>query len=699
MADDFSKEVRDAWKQAEQFDKDNRDEALRDLKFARGEHWDDQVKAYRERLGRELYGFPLPCLTVNNVPAVAAQVTGDRRANEVAIKVLPNEAGDVETADVRSELIRNIEVRSRAQRIYLSSFTSAVYCGMSNFRVDLDYAYDDVFERDIFIRDIPNPLAVLWDPESADATGRDAQYCFVAENMPKDKFQQKFGKNAKDAGSILDAVGLTAEGWTQGDTVRIAEYWTMFEKKRTIAMLLDPNGGDPEIIDVTDLPEKKWKPRLIINPVSGKPMIREAPKKYARMVVTNGQDQLTDAFEICVPRLPIIKVTGQEIWEGDKRTRFGLIRFMRDPAQLKDYMRSVIAEKLMLSPRANFMADASAIKGREKDWPNTLVHNQGTQAPQQVTGLDLNAIASEAQWYAEDIRDVTGIFEANRGMPSNETSGIAIQRRQQEGDIATIVYHDNMDAAQMECGDVINYLLPVAYDTARTIRLIGANEAIKFMRVNDPLDEGSVDLSKGRYDVTISTGPAYMTRRLEASAALTELAGQAPQLMQIAGDKIIQALDIPDGDEIAARIKRTIPPQILGDDADESEPGSASPGQNGPQSSGADPNAQQGGAPPNPANDAAAQAAQQMAAAAQEKMMMDQAQAAQQLRLTSAKADEAQARAIEAHAKAAMALGGGDPLEVQRVQAELFNANTNRLKALTPHIMAATQPKEQDIAA
>jgi len=93
-------------------------------------------------------------------------------------------------------------------------------------------------------------------------------------------------------------------------------------------------------------------------------MIREAPKKYARMVVTNGQDQLTDAFEICVPRLPIIKVTGQEIWEGDKRTRFGLIRFMRDPAQLKDYMRSVIAEKLMLSPRANFMADAAAIKGR-----------------------------------------------------------------------------------------------------------------------------------------------------------------------------------------------------------------------------------------------------------------------------------------------------------------------------------------------
>jgi hypothetical protein len=168
-------------------------------------------------------------------------------------------------------------------------------------------------------------------------------------------------------------------------------------------------------------------------------------------------------------------------------------------------------------------------------------------------------MVNEAQWYAEDIKDVTGIFDASRGQKSNETSGIAIQRRQQEGDIATIGYHDNMDSSQQEGSEVVNDLLGVAFDTARTLRLIGANQAVKFLRVNDPSDEKSVDLSKGRYDVTISTGPSYMTRRQEGSAALMELAGQAPQLIQIAGDKIIESLDLPDGDEIAARVKRSIP--------------------------------------------------------------------------------------------------------------------------------------------
>lgn len=565
---DFSKEVRDTWKQAEEADKLNRDEALRDLKFASGEHWDSQVREYRERMGTERYGFPLPCLTVNNIPALIGQVTGDRRANEVAVKVLPNEKGDKETADVRSEMIRSIEVRSKAQRIYLSSFGAMVNCGISNFRVDLDYAYDDVFERDIFIRDIPNPLAVLWDPLAADPTGRDAGYCFVTDRITKDEFKARF-KDAKQ--SDLEVPGMSEGGWVEGDLVRVVEYWKMIEKKRTLAMLRvsDPN-GDPVVEDVTDKDESLWQERLVINQTSGKPMLREAPRKYAQMTFTNGNEALSDPFELPLCRLPIIRVSGQEMWVGDKRVRFGLTRFARDPARLKDYMRSVIAEKLMLSPRANFMGPASAFEGREGDWPNTLVYNDtASSVPVSMTGSDLAAMVNEAQWYAEDIKDVTGIFDASRGQKSNETSGVAINARQREGDIATIGYHDMMDSSQQEAGEVINDLLGLAYDTPRTLRLIGANEAIKFLRVNDPSDPKAVDLSKGRYDVTISTGPAYMTRRIEGASQLMDLAGKSPKLIDIAGDKIIESLDIIDGDEIAARVKRSIPPQILGDEADD----------------------------------------------------------------------------------------------------------------------------------
>ena len=59
-----------------------------------------------------------------------------------------------------------------------------------------------------------------------------------------------------------------------------------------------------------------------------------------------------------------------------------------------------------------------------------------------------------------------------------------------------------------------NALIPVVYDTPRTIRVIGEDDAVRLLRVNDPnfqpsdLVKENIDLSKGRYDVAISTGPA-----------------------------------------------------------------------------------------------------------------------------------------------------------------------------------------------
>jgi hypothetical protein len=151
---------------------------------------------------------------------------------------------------------------------------------------------------------------------------------------------------------------------------------------------------------------------------------------------------------------------------------------------------------------------------------------------------------------------------------------VAIQRRQHEGDIATIGYHDNMNAAMQEVGEILNALIPVVYDTPRTIRVIGQDDAVRLLRVNDPqfeptqLVKENIDLSLGKYDVTISTGPTYMTKRQEASAQLMELARGNQGLMAAAGDLIMKALDIPNGDELAERLK----PQGLVDEADEMTP-------------------------------------------------------------------------------------------------------------------------------
>jgi hypothetical protein len=52
--------------------------------------------------------------------------------------------------------------------------------------------------------------------------------------------------------------------------------------------------------------------------------------------------------------------------------------------------------------------------------------------------------------------------------------------------------------------------------------------------------------------------------------------GQAwPRLMDIAGDKVVKAMDWPGADDIAERIKRSIPTELRGDDDGEADARSA----------------------------------------------------------------------------------------------------------------------------
>jgi hypothetical protein len=49
--------------------------------------------------------------------------------------------------------------------------------------------------------------------------------------------------------------------------------------------------------------------------------------------------------------------------------------------------------------------------------------------------------------------------------------------RQREGDVASLTYYDNGNAAVLEAGDVMNQLISQIYDGTRIIRIIGEDEA------------------------------------------------------------------------------------------------------------------------------------------------------------------------------------------------------------------------------
>jgi hypothetical protein len=206
--DDFIKEARERFSGAESYDRENRDAAVDDLKFLAGEQWDQTTRTNRIKQGR-------PCLTINQLPQFVAQVVGDIRINRPAIKVRPAEDGDEDVAEVRQGLIRAIEQQNRASLVYAQAGQMQTACGIGNFRIGIDYAGDETFDRDIVISLIPDPLAVVWDPLSVEPTGKDARYCFVVDEMPKKDFEAKY----PDATPNALGEQPVREGWFQKDVV------------------------------------------------------------------------------------------------------------------------------------------------------------------------------------------------------------------------------------------------------------------------------------------------------------------------------------------------------------------------------------------------------------------------------------------------------------------------------------------------
>jgi hypothetical protein len=556
----FLEDMRRQYEADVEYDRHNREEGIEDKKFAAGEQWDPQV--LQERKG-------LPCLVINNIPQFTAQVVGDWLQARKAIKVLPCNEEDASIAEIRGDLIRAIEAQSRADRVYANAFESLIQCGDGAFRVCVEYARDDVFDQDIFIRPIDDCFSVVWDRFSTDITGRDARRVFVNDRIPIEEFKAKYGNDTPEAALQDDTMIERLKGttWVDHDSYQVTEYWRLIERKKLLGLfengkvfILD-NDNYEQIIQENGYPVKT----------------RISWVTYAQMHLCTGFQILDGPYEYKLNRLPIIRMSGRITNVGGRRIRYGLVRWMKDAVRMKNYFRSVAAEQLGYAPKAKWMVTASAVEGRENELreahtkrdPLLIFNDEAVFGqnviPVQPPGIEA-ALLNEAAINTQDMKDVTGIHDASLGIRSNETSGRAILARQREGDVANLQFHDNGNAAILEAGDVINQLLPQIYDGKRIVRGIGEDERIKFIKLNDPYDPNAIDMSVGKFDVALSTGPSYTTKRVEAAQAMMEAIQVWPQLMSVAGDLVAKAQDWPGADKLAKRLKKTIPPQFLDED-------------------------------------------------------------------------------------------------------------------------------------
>lgn len=550
--------AKDAWSA-------DRKRYIDDVKFAAGEQWPETIRTEREGDGR-------PVLVVDKCGQYIRQVVNDSRQARPSIKIRPVDSqADIETADIMQGLCRHIEDRSNSDVAYDTALECAVKGGFGFFRVLTEYAHESTFEQEICIKRIRNPLTILFDPDCMEPDGSDARFAFIVEDMAKDVYESTYGEeNAID----WDSDTSKYSGWISSEKVRIAEYFYVEESEQKLHLFMDGSTAtDDEIKMATDqgiqIPEIKET--------------RSVPVKKVMWCKMNGKEHIEEPKEWHGKYIPVVPVWGNEEDIDGEIRHTGMIHSAKDAARLYNYSRSAYAERVALTPKAPYIAAFGQVE-EFPEWEDANNKNysvlrynpidaagNSVPPPQRQQAFDVPAgFAQDMQISEHDIQAALGMYAASVGQPSNEKSGKAILARERSGDMATFHYHDNLARAIRHAGRIIVDMIPKIYDTARVVRILGIDGKPDMVQLNPNQQQASVkmgaktiyNLNVGKYDVSVSTGPSYTTRRQEAADAMMQMSQGNPAMMQIMGDLMVKNMDWPGADEMAARLKLMLPPQI-----------------------------------------------------------------------------------------------------------------------------------------
>jgi len=539
-------------------DERNRTLAIDDMKFVNvpGAQWEETVKL--ERGDR-------PCYEFNKIRVSCKRIINDMRASRPQGKVRGVEGTDKELADIYEGLIRNIWNNSDGDTVIDAAAEYQVSGGMGAWRVTTKYATDNAFEQDICVEPIHNPFCLYADPAAKDPLKRDAHDFIFTEKISKLDFETRYPKADKvdwEASAYDDE-----DEWDDGETVRICEYWWKDPVDREIWQLEDGKVIAADSDEAAAIPQEAIKKR------------RSIRTHQVKMCIASGEAILEGPIDWAGREIPFIIIYGESMVIDGRHEWFGLPRFAKDAQRSYNAARTAITETIALAPQAKFWATTAQADGHTEKWAEAHKKNFPFQlfnadpmspgAPQRMGGADVPvALIQESQLASEEIKAVTGIFSADLGSPNQATSGRQEIARQQQGQLATFNYTDNMSKGIRRTWEILIDLIPKIYDTERELRVLGNDGAENYVKINTfvPGPTGEPikinDLSVGRYDVTVTVGPGFATKRQEAVETYMGLIQGNPQIMGLAGDLIFKSMDLPYADDIADRMKSMLPPQI-----------------------------------------------------------------------------------------------------------------------------------------
>ena len=559
--------------------------AKEDVRFMYEDQWPDYAKEGRENR---------PMLTMNQLPQFLQQVVNNARRSKFALQVKqlsgrndiimgPDGYSSYSRAQIMEGLVRDIEERSQAHDAYCDVLQHQVEGGFGWLLVKPVENIDDPFDIELRIDHIKHRYSAMIDPNATRPDRSDAMWCSVCMDMPLEEFKQRWpditphDMNTGNQQSRRSSDGSYFSGAT--NAVRIADYWWKQAMERTaVEFIREGEIGNERLVLWEDEHES------VFDELQEQGFVRRNTKtvdsykvRYMRFV---GGHILEGPYYWQSKHLPLILVRGRELNLENRDVLIGMFRYSHDPQRMVNFWTSAATEKIALVPRAPFIAAAEQIANHEDQWvgmyqQNTPVlkynHLEGVPPPQRQNNVamaqgELALVATSRSL----LQDTVGIHDANLGRRSNEVSGIALQERQEQGEIGAFDFIDNLARGIRRTGEILLDMLPRCYTTDFVRRVILPDDTDIFVDLNlEIMDEETgrmvrvFTLDYARYSCRIDIGPASKTQRDEFVKLMIEWGRSDPEGFVLFRDEVVASMDFPGARVIAQRMKAAAPRHVL----------------------------------------------------------------------------------------------------------------------------------------
>lgn len=489
------------------FDERNKSDVQRmrkDRAFACGDQWNEFVTAAGES-GR-------PEAVFNMIDNFKNAIVNPFLARPFDISYTIESTQD-NSVDAINEWVRGLQNEWQTKNAIETGLIASVECGRGFFYVT------NTDDNRIGVFAVDDPTMVMFDPNSTEINGSDAETCAVVEYITKSKAKSKYGEKY-DEDVRKDFLPNLGENFNpQEDMSVIVNFYELKTEYQEVQ---------------TELGVEKIEVKTVL---------------FTKFLDGNVVQQVS----LPLKHIPVVPICGTKTWIEKHRTFVGITHKLRYPQMVINYAVRQLMERLARTPKSQLIIGKTALQGNERYYENAdknlsplLPFNDFTSGGQKIeppvrfdNSVQCDDIISIVQGQMDLMASIVGmpLSGVASSLGAEETAeSILLRTKSTESNVSHFTEHAKQSVKQL--GVVL----------------------LEFYTMYHP------EIAQG-LRVVVGAGPEAITSKMEARRQLLALSQLYPEDMKpVIAYGITKTLDNVEISSVSNMLAKLLPPEVLSDE-------------------------------------------------------------------------------------------------------------------------------------